>query len=103
MCGILGVIDNRSGQSELRDLATLMADALHHRGPDDAGIWIDESTHFALGHRRLSIHDLSPLGAQPMYSASENLVIAFNGEIYNFKSIRQNLIEEGCIFRGSSD
>lgn len=103
MCGILGVIDARLSEAELRKLATSMADALHHRGPDDAGIWIDDDTHLALGHRRLSIHDLSPLGAQPMYSASENLVIAFNGEIYNFNAIKQKLVAEGCGFRGSSD
>ena len=103
MCGILGVIDTRLNEAELRKLTTSMADALHHRGPDAAGIWVDEDAHVALGHRRLSIHDLSPLGAQPMYSASENLVIAFNGEIYNFKAISQKLIAEGCKFRGSSD
>ena len=103
MCGILGVIDSRLSEAELRALTTSMADALYHRGPDDSGIWIDEGAHLALGHRRLSIHDLSPLGAQPMYSASGNLVIAFNGEIYNFKSIGQKLVSEGCSFRGSSD
>lgn len=103
MCGILGVIDPQLSEAELRKLTTSMADALHHRGPDAAGIWVDENTHLALGHRRLSIHDLSPLGAQPMYSISENLVIVFNGEIYNFKAIKQKLIAEGCKFRGSSD
>jgi len=103
VCGILGVIDPQLSEAELRKLTTSMADALHHRGPDAAGIWVDENTHLALGHRRLSIHDLSPLGAQPMYSISENLVIVFNGEIYNFKAIKQKLIAEGCKFRGSSD
>ncbi|MEN0037783.1 MAG: asparagine synthase (glutamine-hydrolyzing) [Cellvibrio sp.] len=103
MCGIAGVIDNALNEAELRSLTTFVTDALYHRGPDDAGVWIDEETHVALGHRRLSIHDLSPLGAQPMCSASGNLVIAFNGEIYNFKSIGQKLSEAGCRFRGSSD
>lgn len=103
MCGIAGVIDNNLNEVQLRSLTASVTDALYHRGPDGSGVWIDEDTHVALGHRRLSIHDLSPLGAQPMCSASGNLVIAFNGEIYNFKSIAQKLSEEGCTFRGSSD
>ena len=74
-----------------------MTDRLFHRGPDDGGAWIDESAGIALGHRRLSILDLSPQGHQPMASASGRYVIAFNGEIYNHGALRREL-EAGLAF-----
>lgn len=78
-----------------------MADALAHRGPDDHGVWTDTAAGIALGHRRLSIIDLSPLGHQPMASESGRYVVAYNGEIYNFEALRTELA--GHHFRGRSD
>jgi asparagine synthase (glutamine-hydrolysing) len=80
-----------------------MTDALAHRGPDDSGAWIDSAAGIALGHRRLSIVDLSPHGHQPMHSACGRYTITFNGEIYNFKSLRRELETHGHHFRGHSD
>lgn len=92
MCGVAGFLQF-SGQShaELSAGLSRMTERLLHRGPDDGGAWIDESTGIALGHRRLSILDLSPQGHQPMASASGRYVIAFNGEIYNHRDLRQEL------------
>ena len=82
-----------------------MADALRHRGPDDAGTWADAACGLALGHRRLAIVDLSPAGHQPMVSACGQFVIAFNGEIYNHSSLRVELSDMGAAptWRGHSD
>ncbi|HTI51642.1 MAG TPA: asparagine synthetase B, partial [Planctomycetaceae bacterium] len=89
------------------DLSTLkrMTGALAHRGPDDEGIWIDEEAAVGLGHRRLSIVDLSPAGHQPMLSPSGRFVITFNGEIYNYADLRRELEEAGHqgAWRGHSD
>jgi asparagine synthase (glutamine-hydrolysing) len=74
-----------------------MTDRLVHRGPDDGGTWIDADAGIALGHRRLSILDLSPQGRQPMLSASGRYVIAFNGEVYNYRALRSEL-ETGVAF-----
>ena len=68
-----------------------MATSLRHRGPEDEGVWVDQACGIALGHRRLSIIDLSPAGHQPMHSSCGRYVITFNGEIYNFKALRQEL------------
>lgn len=80
-----------------------MLGAIKHRGPDASGSWHDARTNLWLGHRRLSILDLTPNGAQPMESSDGRHVIVFNGEIYNFLEIRQELMCAGCRFRGMSD
>ena len=101
MCGIAGFIDfNR--QSTKTDL-TRMTDILHHRGPDDSGYYLDQqdTVNIGLGHRRLSILDLSPLGHQPMHF--EHLHIVYNGEVYNFAEIRQELVNSGYQFTSDSD
>ena len=105
MCGFVGFI-GPSGLNMTREAAVRrMCDAIRHRGPDDSGIWVDNAFGIALGHRRLSIIDLSPAGHQPMLSASGRFVIAFNGEIYNFKTIRDELTQAGKApnWRGHSD
>ena len=76
---------------------------LRHRGPDDSGVWVEANAGLALGHRRLSVIDLSNHGRQPMISANQRYVIAFNGEIYNFRKLRTELQEGGTNFRGHSD
>lgn len=93
MCGIAGFLGISSGVGihELQSIARRMADTLVHRGPDDSGIWVDGSAGIALGHRRLSILDLSPEGHQPMHSACGRYVIVFNGEIYNYLDIREEV------------
>jgi asparagine synthase (glutamine-hydrolysing) len=80
-----------------------MVSCLVHRGPDDQGVWVDPEAGVALGHRRLSILDLSAEGHQPMVSHDERWVVAFNGEIYNFALLRQELEGRGHKFRGHSD
>ncbi len=83
-----------------------MADQLIHRGPDDVGTWVDPKAGVALGFRRLAIVDLSSAGRQPMESASGRYVIVFNGEIYNHRELRRQLLHEGgspAVFRGHSD
>ena len=80
-----------------------MRDTMTYGGPDDAGFYIDKQTGVALGHRRLSIIDLSNLGHQPMTSEDGNFCITYNGEVYNFREIRQELEREGFKFKSDSD
>jgi asparagine synthase (glutamine-hydrolysing) len=98
MCGIAGMLTLKMATGTPPDAAALraMADTLAHRGPDAEGIWLDAAAGVGLAHRRLSILDLSPAGAQPMLSASGRHVIVFNGEIYNHRSIREMLAAEGA-------
>ncbi|WP_029551359.1 asparagine synthase (glutamine-hydrolyzing) [Thermocrinis jamiesonii] len=102
MCRIVGFLDLNYKQDYPMDKTILnMRDTLTHGGPDDAGVYLDKDIPLAFGHRRLSILDLSPLGRQPM--EFENLVITYNGEVYNFKEIRQELEKEGYKFFSNSD
>ena len=104
MCGIAGFIDFHSrGRDQAEELLRSMTSCLSHRGPDADGYWLDPRFGVGLGHRRLSIIDLSPAGAQPMTSASGRYNIIFNGEIYNFSDLRQELESSGHRFRGHSD
>ncbi len=104
MCGISGLIgwpgSGHDGQLTIKK----MTNSLHHRGPDDSGLWINPKKKLYLGHNRLSILDLSKSGSQPMTSLCERYVITFNGEIYNHLTIRQ-LVEKKrkIIWRGTSD
>ncbi len=104
MCGIAGLFDPAGlSESATRDILAEMTGALRHRGPDDAGTWLDPTAGIALGHRRLAILDLSPLGRQPMHSRDGRYVITFNGEIYNFRALREELAARGYAFRSQSD
>jgi asparagine synthase (glutamine-hydrolysing) len=103
MCGIAGVLG--SVQTDQSAIARKMALAMVHRGPDDAGEWVNADAGIALAHRRLAIVDLSPAGHQPMISSAGRYVIAFNGEIYNHLNIRADLKSLGLTpnWRGHSD
>lgn len=106
MCGINGAISlnmqtGANWKSEMRPSILKMNDAIAHRGPDSDGIYIKEP--LALGFRRLSIIDLDDSANQPMFSADEQIVIVFNGEIYNYLELREQLITKGYDFRTNSD
>lgn len=101
MCGIAGIISETVARDELHSRVESMNARLAHRGPNDKGIFVDHGA--ALGHRRLSILDLSSAGHQPMTSASGRYTIVFNGEIYNFLDLRQDLEAAGKRFRSRSD
>jgi len=103
MCGICGKI-NLGGQEIPQELIAKMTDALVHRGPDDHGIY---QTHLpysvSLGHRRLSIMDLSPAGKQPMPNEDKTIWLVFNGEIYNHRQLRHELESQGHRFSSQTD
>lgn len=100
MCGICGEYAFNAPPPD-PGVITAMRDTLIHRGPDDAGLFCDGP--IGLGHRRLAIIDLSPLGRQPLTSADGSVTIVFNGEIYNHAAIRRELSDLGVAFRGGSD
>jgi asparagine synthase (glutamine-hydrolysing) len=98
VCGIAGF----SGRFS-EDLLQRMGDSIAHRGPDDSGVQFESDSGIGLVHRRLSIIDLSPLGRQPMWDLSHTVAIVFNGEIYNYRELRQELVAGGFAFRSNSD
>ena len=102
MCGIAGFCGNPKNWKENIEK---MNKRMYHRGPDAGGIWASDDANVVFGHRRLSIVDLSENGAQPMQSASGRYVCVFNGEIYNYKKLRDRLLTEKKVtaFRGTSD
>jgi len=101
MCGIVGI----AGRTAVVDRRWLGAgrDAMRHRGPDDQGEWWSGDGRIGFGHCRLAIIDLSPAAHQPMQDASGSLCIVFNGEIYNYVDLRDELIKKGHLFRSDSD
>ena len=101
MCGILGRISLTVKIDENSMIRAL--DLMNHRGPDAIGVWSSPSKNIWFGHRRLSILDISDHGSQPMVSFDGKLVIVFNGEIYNYKTIKYDLIKKGYEFRSESD
>ena len=105
MCGICGFLltKREAPGAVLHEIIDAMASTLRHRGPNDAGRFVDPAAGLAFGHRRLSIIDLSAAGRQPMTSACSRFVITYNGEIYNFRELRQILEQGGHRFRGHSD
>ncbi|MBS3029904.1 MAG: asparagine synthase (glutamine-hydrolyzing) [Dolichospermum sp. DET50] len=103
MCGIAGIINLNPNNGNLEAKIKKMQTALQHRGPDDAGIYISTDKQTALAHTRLSILDLSPAGHQPMSTSDGRYLITFNGEIYNFQELRENLISQGEKFYSQTD
>ena len=103
MCGFAGFISSNLNSAEQQRRLMAMGNSLAHRGPDDFGTWVDENTGVSLVHRRLAVIDLSGAAKQPMRSSNGRYWIAYNGEIYNYKSLRSELIENGIAFRSNSD
>lgn len=103
MCGIVGFISpqRQDAAQQLVAVASTMSKTLQHRGPDDAGVWVDERFGVALAHRRLAVLDLSPAGSQPMACAAGRHIMVFNGEIYNHLDLRAKLGDRE--WRGHSD
>jgi asparagine synthase (glutamine-hydrolysing) len=103
VCGIAGFLE-RKNSSPLIETVEAMSGTMRHRGPDASGVWVDESAGLALGHRRLSVLDLSPSGSQPMASVTGRYVLSYNGEIYNYLEVRRELEQAGHgSWRGHSD
>jgi len=99
MCGIVGTCGTHIGRQVVED----MTDSLAHRGPDDRGVWESSVFPVRLGHRRLSIIDLSDTGSQPMVDAARGLALVYNGELYNTQDVRDRLAGLGHRFSGHSD
>ncbi|HVN72426.1 MAG TPA: asparagine synthase (glutamine-hydrolyzing) [Desulfomonilia bacterium] len=102
MCRITGIWDKRKLENLLRTCMG-MRDTMTYGGPDDAGMYIDEAACLAMGHRRLSIIDLSPTGHQPMTTLDGRYTICYNGEVYNYRELKPELEAQGFTFRGTSD
>jgi asparagine synthase (glutamine-hydrolysing) len=102
MCGIIGIASSNKPIQDKRWLS-LGRDTMIHRGPDDFGEWWSKDEMVGLGHRRLSIIDITSGGHQPMLDTSENLSIVFNGEIYNYIELKEHLVKKGYAFKSSSD
>ncbi len=103
MCGICGILNIENEQEISHDLVLLMRDTMVHRGPDDAGIYLNSDKNLGLGHRRLSILDLSHNGRQPMTNEDESIFLVFNGEIYNFLELKEGLSKCGHVFKSNTD
>jgi asparagine synthase (glutamine-hydrolysing) len=101
MCGIVGIVGEID--RPLEETVCAMRDVFPYRGPDAKGLWVCESSRVALGHRRLSILDVSEAGTQPMHSATGDQHVVFNGEVYNYLELRKELLEKGHCFRTNTD
>ena len=103
MCRISGIISNRSNTEHLYQKVKNMCQVLQHGGPDDEGIFSSQDGHVVLGHRRLSLIDLSKNGHQPMADSQKKAWITFNGEIYNYQQLKRELLILGATFHSNSD
>lgn len=104
MCGVAALFAYRSSAPDIdREELLAIRDQMRSRGPDGKGEWISFDRRVGLGHRRLSIIDLSPTGAQPMWNRDHSLGIVFNGEIYNYRELRSSLEKDDCEFHSQSD
>jgi len=101
MCRIAGVINKASDSVQADSIA--MRDSMAHGGPDDSGMYYDADAGLAFGHRRLSLIDLTSGGHQPMLNAAQDVIISFNGEIYNYKELKAELVTKGFQFKTASD
>ncbi len=103
MCGFVGISKkNKISQTDIHNISDI-SKKIYHRGPDQYEDWISENKKIFLSHRRLAINDLSKDGIQPMISNSKRFTLVFNGEIYNFREIKKNLLSQGFSFKGNSD
>src|SRR4051812_4861675 len=100
MCGIAGIL-TREGDVVHEGVLRLMGEAIAHRGPDDHGTHIDGPV--GLANRRLAVIDITPAGHQPMHSDDDRLTIVYNGELYNYRELREELVGRGHRFRSYSD
>src|SRR6478672_3928656 len=104
MCGINGIFAYHDVANPIdREELLRTRDHMAARGPDGMGTWVSADKRVGFGHRRLSIIDLSDAGAQPMTSADGKLIVTFNGEIYNYRTLRKSLEAKGRVFRSQSD
>jgi asparagine synthase (glutamine-hydrolysing) len=103
MCGICGIVGFSDGFDASERTVVAMSDTIAHRGPDDAGAWTDPANRVALGHRRLSIVDLSPAGHNPMPNEDGTVWITYNGEVYNHAALRTELEAKGHVYRSHTD
>jgi asparagine synthase (glutamine-hydrolysing) len=103
MCGIAGILSSAMGRDELEACLLVMQRRLLHRGPDDCGVYLDDRAPVGLAHTRLAILDLSPAGHQPMSTDDGRYTIVFNGEIYNFAAVREELEAAGVHCRSQGD
>jgi asparagine synthase (glutamine-hydrolysing) len=103
MCRIAGIISNRLSVGEIKEKVVTMCNALKHGGPDDEGMFLDENAGLVFGHRRLSIIDLSKNGHQPMADVQQKVWITFNGEVYNYKELKKQLVKTGIKFHSNTD
>jgi asparagine synthase (glutamine-hydrolysing) len=103
MCGIAGILSHRGPIERIETRVEALVRDLHHRGPDDQGVWISPDNRAGVTATRLAILDLSPAGHQPMASADGRYIIVFNGEIYNFRELRAELVSRDAQFQSHSD
>lgn len=103
MCGIAGIVAYAGHAPVDADLLTAASGAMRQRGPDGQGTWVDESRSVGFAHRRLSIIDLSAAAVQPMHDQASRYTIVFNGEIYNYRALRAELVAAGVTFKSHSD
>jgi asparagine synthase (glutamine-hydrolysing) len=103
MCGICGLVGRRDDFPVDAELVTRMRERIHHRGPDDGGTWCSPEQRVGLGHRRLSIIDLSDAGHQPMSNEDGTIWVTFGGEIYNHMDLRPELEAKGHVYRSQTD
>src|SRR5882762_11597623 len=103
MCGICGILATSDTFDREQKTVERMCDLIRHRGPDDTGTWLSPAGIVALGHRRLSIVDLSPAGRNPMPNEDGTLWITYNGEVYNHQALRAELEAKGHVYGSHTD